>query len=450
MDEFILCLRWILYAKRPLNLPEFHFAMMAGLPPQDLEWVSDDITEEQMHSFLLTSSKGFAERTKGKKPTVQFIHESVRDFLIKDNGFYSICREPAESLEFVAHEQLKHCCNKGLAFAVPEHSKECEIPEKLLREDQRRLLTARYPFAEYATTNLLYHTDRAAARFPQQHFLTSKFSLSDWTTRFNAFQKYKTNVYNDIPSFSYVCAERDLARLINRPCNAISPEEQRYGTPLIAAFMSSSWDVARILLDDMGAAEIDEIISEATRPHAKFEFSTKALLDVPWRWAIRNGLEHLAIYLLRSVSATELANPRPESHAFCLAIAGGNVAIANHILSMHPSMVHASGGTGRIWKGRTIKNEPPLVLSAVHGRDDFVELLLIAGADVTAQGERLGNALQAASQNGHEKVVQMLLDAGADVNAHGGWLDSPLQTASRNGYEKVVQMLLDAGADVNA
>jgi ankyrin repeat protein len=47
-------------------------------------------------------------------------------------------------------------------------------------------------------------------------------------------------------------------------------------------------------------------------------------------------------------------------------------------------------------------------------------MLLDAGADVNAQGEQYGNALQAASELGHEKIVQMLLDARADVNAQGG------------------------------
>ena len=97
MDELLLCLQWILFAKRPLRREEFYFAMEAGLHPdvdRGTEWVPepwdpDETTVEDMRRFVLSSSKGLAELTRSKKaPTVQFIHESVRDFLLKDGGLH--------------------------------------------------------------------------------------------------------------------------------------------------------------------------------------------------------------------------------------------------------------------------------------------------------------------------------------------------------------------------
>jgi hypothetical protein len=43
-------------------------------------------------------------------------------------------------------------------------------------------------------------------------------------------------------------------------------------------------------------------------------------------------------------------------------------------------------------------------------------------ADVNAQGEKYGNALQAASTLGHEAIVKLLLDKGMQMygNAQGG------------------------------
>ncbi|KAF7502091.1 hypothetical protein GJ744_007220 [Endocarpon pusillum] len=87
---------------------------------------------------------------------------------------------------------------------------------------------------------------------------------------------------------------------------------------------------------------------------------------------------------------------------------------------------------------------------AFRGDIKMVQMLLDKGADVNAQGEVHGNALQAASYQGHEKVVQMLLDKGADINAPGEVYGNALQAASYQGNEKVVQMLLDEGADANA
>ncbi|KAJ9659240.1 hypothetical protein H2198_003244 [Neophaeococcomyces mojaviensis] len=84
-----------------------------------------------------------------------------------------------------------------------------------------------------------------------------------------------------------------------------------------------------------------------------------------------------------------------------------------------------------------------------RGYRKVVQILVDAGVDVNAQGERYGSALQAASDNGHEKVVQILVDAGANVNTQGERYGNALQAASSNGHEKVVRILIDAGADVD-
>jgi hypothetical protein len=48
-------------------------------------------------------SKGLAEITKSKQPTVQFIHESVRDYLVT-----------ADLMEGPSHERLKRYCTAYL------------------------------------------------------------------------------------------------------------------------------------------------------------------------------------------------------------------------------------------------------------------------------------------------------------------------------------------------
>ena len=56
---------------------------------------------------ILNSSKGLAEITKSKIPSVQFIHESVRDFLLKENGLRDIWSEQLGSnFQGESHEQL--------------------------------------------------------------------------------------------------------------------------------------------------------------------------------------------------------------------------------------------------------------------------------------------------------------------------------------------------------
>jgi len=84
-----------------------------------------------------------------------------------------------------------------------------------------------------------------------------------------------------------------------------------------------------------------------------------------------------------------------------------------------------------------------LIFSAEHGKLDFVEYLLTAGANVHANNDY---ALRYASDKGHTGVVKVLLAAGANVHAGDNWA---LRYASYNGHTEVVKVLLAAGADVH-
>ena len=114
MEDLLLCLQWVLFAKRPLRREEFYFAMVAGLKltsEHTSEWLHDQVTVDDMSRYLLSSSKGLAELTRSKVPTVQFIHESVRDFLIKDGGMQELWPELVGDLSSHSHDRLKHCCH---------------------------------------------------------------------------------------------------------------------------------------------------------------------------------------------------------------------------------------------------------------------------------------------------------------------------------------------------
>ncbi|KAL7950663.1 hypothetical protein V8C42DRAFT_350479 [Trichoderma barbatum] len=77
MQELLLCIQWLLYAKRPLKPEEFYFAVLSGLPDDILlECDTCQVTSGIMEKFVVSSSKGLAEVTKSEFPTVQFIHES--------------------------------------------------------------------------------------------------------------------------------------------------------------------------------------------------------------------------------------------------------------------------------------------------------------------------------------------------------------------------------------
>ena len=95
-------------------------------------------------------------------------------------------------------------------------------------------------------------------------------------------------------------------------------------------------------------------------------------------------------------------------------------------------------------------NQTLLHLASAGGHISVAQELLDLHADVNAQSEDYGSALQAAASEGHEGTVKMLLEKNADVNAQDGYDVNALQRASVGGYEGIVKLLLEKGADVNA
>src|SRR6266487_7018628 len=115
MLELQLCTQWVLFAVRPLKPQELYFAVHIGVGQSistswdadgiSTSWDTDSISLDDMHRFVQSSSKGLAEVTKSKEPTVQFIHESVRDFLLKD-GRWKLWSTLAEQFVGHSHEIL--------------------------------------------------------------------------------------------------------------------------------------------------------------------------------------------------------------------------------------------------------------------------------------------------------------------------------------------------------
>ena len=54
IEELLLCVQWLLYAKRPLKLEEFYYAIVSGNHPLSLgAWDSEKVTLQDMERFVL-------------------------------------------------------------------------------------------------------------------------------------------------------------------------------------------------------------------------------------------------------------------------------------------------------------------------------------------------------------------------------------------------------------
>jgi ankyrin repeat protein len=94
----------------------------------------------------------------------------------------------------------------------------------------------------------------------------------------------------------------------------------------------------------------------------------------------------------------------------------------------------------------------PLDLAAVNGNGAMIEKLIKAGADPNAPLTKYGDtALMMAARTGKPDAIKVLLDNGAQINATETWGGTTaLMWAVSESHPDAVKMLIDRGANVNA
>ena len=85
--------------------------------------------------------------------------------------------------------------------------------------------------------------------------------------------------------------------------------------------------------------------------------------------------------------------------------------------------------------------------AVIYGRLEEVRAIIDDGVDIDYRLEGK-TPLLVAALDGHREIVDLLLEAGADPNAPGD--ETPLLVAAVGGHGEIVDILLEAGADPNA
>ena len=100
----------------------------------------------------------------------------------------------------------------------------------------------------------------------------------------------------------------------------------------------------------------------------------------------------------------------------------------------------------------------PLIIAALNGHLNSVEILLRYGAEIESRGtlkindqfSRACTPLWAAAITGRLDVVKLLIERNADVEGRTSTGSTPLRAAAYRGRLDVVRCLVESGADVNA
>ncbi|GIZ43654.1 hypothetical protein CKM354_000687100 [Cercospora kikuchii] len=479
MHELLLCLQWVLFARRPLTMQEFCIAMISELYPNGAAEAWKDDTEA-MTRYIQTSSKGLAELTKSKTaPRVQFIHESVNDFLLKDDGLRELWPElgEADHLRSVSHDRLKQCCLHYLTSGVSnmpstagssqfksdkdktrgdepkkrkskkarskEHKAKKSKSKEVNKEAKvsREIMAVNYPFMAYASSEVLFHANEAAHMIAQEHFM-ELFPFDRWIYVSNVYETYDVRRHAPEVTMIYVLAEKGYKRLIQatgtlhlwRRC-----VEERYQYPFVAAFANGHEDTLIALSATTEEAYAYALGSDrGFGKRSELRYNQDTLL-----WATDNGNWALAERLLAfNVEGIFAKEPLAQKFAFPTL---GEVQSDDSL-----SLAARSGKYAIVRQLRQREMRPIHLVSACEGGwKEFVQLLLDWGSDVNGRVPDFGkyiNALEAASAEGHKLIARFLLDRGADVNMPG---NDALARASENGHEAIVELLLKRGANVD-
>ena len=489
MDELLFCLQWILFAKRPLKREEFYFAMTTdtdGTAKEVAPWDAEYVTTDDMDRFVLSSSKGLAELTKSKSPTVQFIHESVRDFLLKDNGLHALWPDIGDDPHSLSHDRLKLCCENYLSIASSVGTVSDIISRKAESEpvdlaasssndsepgkadDSKPGLKKIYPFLEYACRHLFFHADEAAQKIAQISFLT-RFRLSDWILLSNELEKFKIRRYTPNASLLYILAEYNcgnLIKAISQEHCLMDCESERYGYPFFAALAADSRDALEALIQHYG---IESFLSEKTISTSAMDrrfLETK--YSTPFSWALVNDHPLLAEVLLNSAALQFPLKKIGYSTPIGYAARKGYNKIVKLLIErqedipdwefvFQDALIDAAGAGHRetvdilLNCGAHIDGmagHNPLVSAATAGHYATVSLLLSRNAETEMVDYEGKTAILCAASKGHTVIVALLLDHNAWIGAKDRNGDTALVLAAENDDVATVDLLLDRHAEM--
>ncbi|EHK19525.1 uncharacterized protein TRIVIDRAFT_133015, partial [Trichoderma virens Gv29-8] len=418
-DETILILQWVLFAKRLLTPEEIYFGLIAGTNRQALgKWDPLQITPDIIRRRIISTSRGLIEIRKDRKETVQFIHESVNDFLVRNGRLQKL--DPGLMQDPIAKSQdrLKNCCMSYLMMESLELSNNGEIESFFSSLE----FVSRFSSIESASGVSSFDSP---SKVSSLEFAPRGYSL-EYTSGF-PFLNYASTYVFDHAEEATLVSQTELLRTQTGDKDVIATVLEKgakinargpMGTALSDAAYRGEIEILEMFLEK--GADINARGIRGTALMAAAESGHKEII-------VEMLLEKGAKINARGIWGTALA----------AAADNGRIKIAEMLLEKG-AKINARGFRGS-----------PLQRAAFRGNKEMVEMLLNKGAKINVWGGLYGNALHAAAYKGEMDIANLLLEKGANINARG-LKGNPLQGAAIRGKKEMVEMLLDKGAKVNA
>lgn len=396
INQLVRVTQIVFYARRPLHPKELYILIHQEYDnPFDASEVSDKI----LAKHVLQMSKGLAEVTKSEEPTVQFIHETVREFL-RDGGLESIS---TQSVDRDGHEILKASCLKQIQAPVSEHLELLAEYRRrgdyrnsiahqdiwLRRADFMKQANEKFPFLEYATKQIFFHAEEAEAMGVGQINFLERFPMSEWVAIYNLFERYNTRRYSGTTTpILYILAEHGCDHLIKSSAQftgqyAREIKGNKFSSVLACAIQNGNLDTAWSLvgLDASNRPRNDVVPSRRTRGLGKYPLISLLLEldDLPLMRKVledRQATEVLAatgmfLELVRSAEMIDLI-------LNLSTVPGFPLVGRYHTNTQEDQEIPESARlhTDLIFIRRAIQEEPSLLKSKVWGGRTMLDLAL--------------------------------------------------------------------------
>ena len=433
-DETVLLLQWVLFAVRPLSLQELYHAVLVKDPYKLEGWHESSTMAAKATRFITTVSIGLVEIRYlkpggGGERQMQFIHESVNDFLLRDKRLHILDPALEACAIGLSHYRLVGCCFSYLQAVF--------LYSGPLAGVKWHASTKKHPFLQYASVFFLNHLHQACRENispqPRFHFLLQNTGFFEtWKKVHDSLRAGKQPVqYGLGTQLLYILVLSGFPQLTEslllEHSVDVNAHGGRYGFPLEAAARKDS------------KRDVELLLAAAANVNAQGGYYGTALQAAAFA-----GSKEIVLALLNAGANVNASGGR-FGNALQAAAYQGRSDILKLLLDAGADVNNSAGHYGS-----------PMQAAAASDKGDFEEMLrmlLAAGARINTQGGYFGNALQAAASSykpSHIDDVGMLLDLGADVNATGGCYGTALQAAATlySGQE-LIRKLLAAGADPN-